>query len=441
MKRTIINSLREWQTSPGRMPLLLRGPRQVGKTYVVEQFAKEYFESFVNINFEFKPEFSNCFTTLEPKNIIEKLTLLTGQKIVPGNTLVFFDEIQECPQAIKALRYFKEQFPELHVMGAGSLLELVFNSEEFSMPVGRVQFLYLYPLSFNEFVLSLGHESWLQYLNDVTLASSNTMLLHQPLLELLRKYLILGGMPAVVEQYVRMQDMMLVQRMQSALLQTYRGDFGKYAKHTKTQYLQLLLDKLPNVVAKQFKYVDIDPSIHSREIKYALQALRDAGLLRQIFNTAASGLPLRSQVDEKKFKLMMVDVGLMRHDSQVNANILLQENLLQINQGAIVEQFVAQELIAYSDPYQRAELFYWERGQKNSSAEVDYLSVIEGHIVPIEVKAGSAGRLKSLRQFMLEKSCKLGVKISQQELSYKDSILSLPLYMISELPRLVRALL
>lgn len=215
MKRDIERQLKDWKDQPNRLPLLIRGPRQVGKTYVVEQFGKEFFENVVLVNFELYPRMKQCFESLDPKEIINKLRLMDDLDIEPGKTLLFLDEIQECPKAIMSLRYFKEKMPELHVIGAGSLLEFALREEDFRMPVGRVQFVYLGPFSFGEFLGALNHNQLRGYLGKIKLMDQIDPVVHEQLLELLQKYFILGGMPAVLQEYLTAGNLKVCQNIQS----------------------------------------------------------------------------------------------------------------------------------------------------------------------------------------------------------------------------------
>jgi hypothetical protein len=437
MKRSIINELIRWKGRADRMPLLLRGARQVGKTYIVEQFGKAYFDDLISINLELQPALKSCFDTLQPDLIIQALEIETQKSIVAGKTLLFIDEIQECPAAIEALRYFKEKHPDLHVIAAGSLLEFVLNDADFSLPVGRVEFLFLYPLNFSEFLLALGDEKLCEYLSRVQLADKIPESIHHKALERLKLYFVLGGMPAVVQSYIDSNDLLRCQQLQAFILNTYRGDFGKYASAVNQQHCQRLFEKAPNLIAKKFKYVDVDPTVQSRDLKKAVTALRLAGVVTPIYLSQATGLPLNASINEKDFKLLFLDVGLVKYASRIDASILLHDNLLLINNGAIAEQFVGQELITHQPSFDYAALFYWHREQNKGSAEVDYIIQHKNHIIPLEVKAGKSGRLKSLQIFMQEKNSPLGVKISQDVFSYDGKVLSLPLYMIAELSRLL----
>lgn len=437
MQRSIIKELLKWKDRADRMPLLLRGARQVGKTYVIEQFGKTYFDDLISINLELQPALKSCFDTLQPELIIQAIEIETQKSIVAGKTLLFIDEIQECPAAIEALRYFKEKHPDLHVIAAGSLLEFVLNDTNFGLPVGRIEFLFLYPLNFSEFLLALGDEKLCEYLSCVQLTDKIPESIHQKALERLKLYFVLGGMPAVVQSYIDSNDLLRCQQLQAFILNTYRGDFGKYANAVNQQYCQRLFEKAPNLIAKKFKYVNVDPTVQSRDLKKAVTALRLAGVITPIYLSQATGLPLNASISEKDFKLLFLDVGLVKYASRIDAGILSREDVLMINNGAIAEQFVGQELITHQPSFDHAALFYWHKMQNKGSAEVDYIIQYKNHIIPLEVKAGKSGRLKSLQIFMQEKNSPVGVKISQDTFGYDGKVLSLPLYMIAELSRLL----
>jgi len=450
IKRQLENSLSNWKAHTEPTPILLRGARQVGKTYLVENFGKNNFENILSLNFEFEPKFNACFDTFNPAEILNKISLLTGKIITPGKTLLFLDEIQECPKAIEALRYFKEKIPNLHIIGAGSLLEFVLNTENFHMPVGRIQFLHLKPLSFKEFLGAIGRQLDADYLSEVSFLDKQILnpqhfnnIAHDLLLKLLREYSAIGGMPAVVKEYAETESITNCQNIQSALLNAYRLDFGKYSKRTNHHYLQRLYERSPSLIGQHFQYSKIDSEMKSRDLKTALNNLCYAGLMYRVYATSASGLPLISLINEKKFKLLFLDIGLAQRSTGLDANILLQKDLLLVNRGMIAEQFVGQELLAYANPYEAAQLFFWSREKTNSKAEVDYVITVDEHIIPVEVKAGSTGRLKSLQIFMQEKKSKLGVRVSQLPLSFDSEkrILSVPLYMISEISRLIKEIL
>lgn len=440
MKRHIEQELQRWKTKPHRMPLLLRGARQVGKTYVIEKFGAAHFDNVVSINFELQSDFSTCFESLEPQEIITSLEILARQRIVPGKTLLFWDEIQECPKAIMAMRYFKEKMPDLHLIGAGSLLEFVLSDENFRMPVGRVEFLYLGPLSFKEFLDVTGEQLLLERWYEFDWMNSLPEAIHKHLLRKTREYSVLGGMPRVVSAYIEYQSLMDCQEIQSALLNTYRNDFGKYAAKTAYKHLQVLFEKAPGLVAQWFKYSKISPDITPKDMRHALTLLYNAGIFYPIYSTSASGIPFITTQNEKKFKLLFLDIGLLKKACRLDAELLLNDDLFLLNQGALIEQWVGQELIAYGDKNEPPTLYFWAREEKNSQAEVDYLILVDNHIIPIEVKAGSTGRLKSLQIFMQEKQSVIGVQISQAPLNFHKTskILTIPFYWIDRIPELVR---
>ncbi len=438
MKRDLERELFNWKELEDRLPLLLRGARQVGKSYIVEEFGKKAFKNLVVVNFEFRPELKQCFTTLDPVDIINKLQLLMGVTIEAETTLLFLDEIQECPDAIMSLRYFKEKYNRLAVIGAGSLMEFALNSPDFRMPVGRIQFIYLEPLSFGEFLTASGNERLRGYLQGIRLNSAVDDGAHQKLMDLLRIYLIVGGMPAVVKEYLENRNFLSCQRIQNSLLQTYRSDFGKYAKTSAHKYLQKVFDEAPRLVGSRVKYSNIDPAGKSRDIKQALNLLKLAGIIRPICATAASGLPLGAQANETKFKLNFLDVGLMQNACGLQTELTLTNDFIQINAGAVTEQFIGQELRAYSDSYLEHNLFFWARDKKSSSAEVDYVVAVDSLILPVEVKAGKTGTLKSLKLFIEENKASFGIRFSQEKLSLYDKVLTLPLYMAEQMRKLAQ---
>jgi hypothetical protein len=438
MKRDIEKELFIWKNQSERLPLLLRGARQVGKSYIVEEFGKKAYENAVVVNFEFQPELKQCFVTLNPIEIINKLQMLMGVTVEAEKTLLFLDEIQECPNAIMALRYFKEQYGKLAVIGAGSLMEFTLSSPDFRMPVGRVQFMYLEPLSFGEFLSASGNEQLRKYLGEIHLNSTIDDVIHNKLMDLLRIYLIVGGMPAVVKEYLNSKNYLNCQRLQNSLLQTYRSDFGKYAKNSEHKNIQKVFDEAPRLVGSRIKYSNIDPETKSRDLKNALNLLKLSGIVHPIYATAASGLPLGAQANETKFKLNFLDVGLMQNACGLQKQLSVTNDFIQVNAGAVAEQFIGQELSAYFDSYLEHNLFFWARDKKSSSAEVDYVVAVDSLILPVEVKAGKTGTLKSLKIFIEEKKSPFGIRFSQEKPSFFDKVLTLPLYMAEQMQRLAK---
>ncbi len=441
MKRDIETDLLRWKNNPRRMPLLLRGARQVGKTHLIEKFGREEFENSVILNFEEYPEYKNCFKTLQPNRIINAIELVTNHTIQSGKTLLFLDEIQECPQAIMALRYFKEQMADLHVIGAGSLLEFVLNDANFRMPVGRVQFMYLRPLSFGEYLDASGHTKLRNYLKSLLITDVVEEVVHERLLSLVREYFALGGMPAVLSEFLLSKSLLHCQDIQTALLTTFRTDFGKYAGRTPHEHLQTIFAKVPGLIGKWLKYSTLDPDAATITLKNALRKLSDAGLIILVYATSGVGLPFITHVNEKKCKFLFLDIGLVQRACNLGIDLLFKDDLMLINDGALAEQFVGQELLVYMGKEEANGLYTWKREEKSSSAEIDFLVAIDSLIVPIEVKAGAIGSLRSLKLFLAERKLPLGIRISELPLSLNHQILSIPFYLIEELPRLVKQIL
>lgn len=437
MYRIIENDLKAWQTQQDRKPLLVRGARQIGKSYVIEKFGTQHFKNMVKINFEVDKKAFDSFNNLEPSKILQSLALSLQQEIIPGETLLFLDEIQECPQAISALRYFKERLPKLHIIAAGSLLEFALGDEEFKMPVGRVQSIYMKPCSFKEFLINSTNADLCAYLESVTLKEGIDKAVHITLLEKLREYFIVGGMPEVLNSYLNNKNFQQCQKLQATLFESYPRDFGKYKKNINIRNLESIYHYVPGAIAEKFKYSKVNPDIASRDLRPALYALIQAGLVYPVYHTSASGLPLSTTKNEKKFKLLFIDTGLAKYSSELDSEIFNDNNLVLLDRGSLAEQYVGQELLAYRENYRTSNLYYWEREKKGSAAEIDYIITIGSTIYPIEVKSGKTGRLKSIQVFLEEKNLKLGVRISEKELSLKDNILSIPLYLIDQLPRLI----
>jgi uncharacterized protein len=430
LKRKIDQKLKQWKQNRSRRPLLIRGARQVGKTYSVTQLGKQQFTNCVTVNFEERPELARCFDTLIVDDILEKIAVLNDSDIRPGETLLFLDEIQECPSAIIALRYFYEKLPELHVIGAGSLVEMAFKSDKFRMPVGRISSLFMEPLSFTEFIEAIGRSKLKEYMDRVEMETGVDRI-YRPELELaLRKYLMIGGMPGIVAAYVKDGTPDEIKLMQTDILQTYQVDFAKYAPTAKHKYLKDVFQAAPRLIGNQCKYVHINPHVQSRVLKEALSLLTDARCMYQVFHSTGRGVPLESQIDPKKFKLLFLDVGLMQRALGLDAAIMLEEDLMTVNRGSVMEQFIGQQLLTAMDPFEERQIHFWAREKKSSQAEIDYLTTYKGMVFPVEVKSGKSGTLKSLRLFLEEHpGTPFGIRFSMNELSWHDRILSIPLYM------------
>lgn len=430
MKRLIDWHLKTWKEEKKRKPLLLKGARQIGKTYSVRQLGKS-FESFVEINFELTPEAKTIFDKdLDPKRILWELGLLTNTAITPGKTLLFLDEVQGAPLAILALRYFYELMPELHVIAAGSLVD--FAVEKVGMPVGRINMLYVYPLSFMEFLAATDNA---QFITAILEQRQLSHILHEKLLDILGHYLAIGGMPEAVRAWVDTHDPRASYEAQKGLAETYRQDFPKYAKRHQLSYLDILFNQIPHFIGNQFKYSEIHGDYQKRELAPCLDLLRRANVIHQITHTSANGLPLGAEANLNWFKIIFLDVGISQNLLGLDlAAWFLNPDKNLINRGAIAEAFVGQELLAYASPKSKNELYFWKREHKSAQAEVDYVYDFQHEILPIEVKSGHGSTLRSMHQFLEErKKSKFGVRFWSENYVISDKIDSRPLYAVATL--------
>jgi predicted AAA+ superfamily ATPase len=316
---------------------LIRGARQVGKSHLVRDFGKTHFPQLVEVNLELKPGLRTIFErSLEPQRILNDLSLATGVSIEAGKTLLFLDEIQSCPKAIMALRYLYEQLPQLHVIAAGSLIEFSLQAESFSMPVGRIESVFLHPLSFSEFSLAKGEQILLEFLQDqASLHTSIATAVHEKGLRLVREFSIAGGMPEATASYIADPSSLRFRQIQQGLLQSFRDDFGKYAKSVKHRYLEKVFLTAPGLISTDYKYSKVDRDIPSRDLKEALLLLEKAGVITRIRATSDAGIPLEAYADNRKFKLAFLDIGLVQSALGLDSRVALQEDLIAINAGAM----------------------------------------------------------------------------------------------------------
>ncbi len=436
MERLIEDELNLWKSDPLRMPLLIRGARQVGKSFTIEKFGRDNFAQTVTINFELTPILKDCFRDLDPKKIIREIELALKVQIKVGSTLLFLDEIQFCPEAIASLRYFKELMGQLHIIAAGSLLEFSLVDTNISFPVGRIQSIYMRPLSFLEFLKVMGEDQLIQFIEDFEWTTEIGQAVHERFMELVKLYFFIGGMPGAIAKYQVAHSLQDCQNYLMTLINLYRSDMAKYATKTQYRYLQILFDRAPESVGLRFKYSFIDPDVKSRDLHTALDQLSWAGLLNPILATSAGGIPLQSQIKSKVQKLLYLDVGMLQTALKVDPLSFFREDLTLIHSGALAEQFVGQELIAYGNPHDRMQLYFWERDKKESAAEVDYIVQIGSHIIPLEVKAGATGKLQSIQVFLKEKNSPFGVRICSSTPKKSHPIVTLPFYLVSQLHRL-----
>lgn len=448
MYRYLQGYLKKWLEQKNRKPLILRGARQVGKSTLVKQFATQEKLKLIEINFEKKifPSFRSSEINME-KIILEIETSFNCS--LNKDTLIFLDEIQKCPEALKVLRYFYEEYSFIPIIAAGSLLEFVLEDTKIEIPVGRIEYLYMGPMSFSEFLLAQNKnklvevftnsrkqiENILNHDNRDLLNPSqlNSSFFPQGVFELLteefKTYLYVGGMPEAVKVYAETKDLNLVRKVQNSIISTYKDDFHKYAKKSEVARMDIIFEKLPIMVGKKMKYSELDSDMQSRDIKKVLHLLKLARVIHFCHHTHCSGFPLSASKDMNTFKIYFLDVGLYYATigvrwSQLQSD-LKNENLAQ---GTAAEQFVAQHLAYSSDcsgsrnlTMQEPNLMYWLRDKGSSKAEVDFVLDLGQQVLPIEVKSGKTGQLRSVKQMALEKS--LVKKIVRFDLKYRDKII------------------
>jgi len=430
MERTILKHLLEWKDLKKRKPMLLRGARQVGKSWLVKKLG-ESFPDFVEINFESRPLLKKIFDEdLTPDFLIPRLSAAVKKPIIPGKTLLFFDEIQQVPNALTSLRYFYEEMPDLHVIAAGSLLEFVI--EKIGIPVGRVESLYCYPLSFYEFMIATGNEQLAELIKNIPENVPLDEPLHKQALTLLSEYMAVGGMPEAVAEWVETKNIMKSLRIHKSIIDTYRQDFGKYAKNRNIEYVDLVFNAVPHFAGKKFVFSHVSDSIRSRELKPALELLQKAGVVHKICHSSGNGIPVAAEENPALFKVIPLDIGLMQAALNINYSDWLVDPELQfINKGAVTEAFAGMEILAYSWPFERKTLHYWVRENHAAKAEVDYLIEKNGEVIPVEVKSGGSNSLKSIELFLKEKKkSSYGLHISPQPAGLNGKIKKVPLYAI-----------
>ena len=453
MWRSAIDDLKNWKTKKRRKPLVVRGARQVGKTYLVRQFGSEFFQNTVELNFEKQPELAELFASKDPEQILPLIELQCDTVVTPGETLLFLDEIQAAPQVFEALRYFFEEKPDVHIIAAGSLLEFALVEPSFSVPVGRIEYMYLGPMTFEEFLLAQGQDRLVSFINAFEFPSTVPEPLHSKMLSAVRQFMVVGGMPGSVAAYTGSDSFAEVEAEKQSILETFIGDFGKYARRADPSRLRKVFARLPLLIGRKLKYVNIDPDDQARNLAHALSLLCKARVAFRVHHSACNGIPLRAEMKESVFKPLFLDVGLMASACGLNLlDFAGTTDLLQVNQGSVCEQFIGQHLL-YSQPsFVKPELFFWMREKRSSNAEVDYVISMGSRIVPIEVKAGKTGTLKSLQVFLHGKGQTTGVRSSSApatlhaanyalpELTEQSfELLSIPFYLVGQLRRLLEA--
>lgn len=432
--RNIDSELLAWSKMKNRRVLLLRGARQVGKSSAVRHLGKS-FKSYVEVNFEDADEqVKNLFRSgTSPQEICRHLSLRYDTDIVAGETLLFLDEIQACIPAISKLRFFYEKYPDLHVVAAGSLLE--FALEELpSFGVGRISFLFLYPFSFNEFLLALGKGRWVEEIRQASPQNPLFEGLHAQLLAQMQIFCLTGGMPAVVAQYHENQNFHDCQKVLGDLLQSFRNDFAKYKARVPAVRINEVFESVAKQAEGKFVYERAGVQLSNRQVKDALELLVMAGLAYPVTHTAANGIPLGAEVNPKFQRMLLLDTGLFQQILGLNiSDTLLASDFKTINRGALAEVFVALEIVKAAPCHLPVNLYCWQRDKSEGSAQVDFLVQKHDRIIPIEVKAGTQGAMQSLRWFMRQKGIDRGVRTSLENFAHYENIDVYPMYAISNL--------
>ena len=431
MKRKLYQSLVAWKYSDRRKPLILRGARQTGKTYLLKEFAINEYANYVYVNFEDNSGMSDALKEdIGAERILEYLGILSGQTIVPEKTLIIFDEIQSSPQTLKALKYFNEQLNEYHIIAAGSLLGVALAGAK-SFPVGKVNFLDLYPLSFTEFLTALNKENLLDILPKLHLGiKAIPDVFHTELLELLKKYFFIGGMPEAVADYVENKDVKRVRDIQGELLRSYTNDFAKYSSSSEALKIKQIWESIPLHLSKEnrsFVFSAIKDSARAREYETALQWLQDAGLIIKARSLSRPLIPLNAYT-EKSFKIYLFDIGLLGAMTQLKQETIAFKNELFTHfKGALVENYAMQEL------HPSLKLYYWTSRGK---AEVDLVINIGDKIIPIEIKAGLNRRAKSLKSYAEKYNPEQLVRCSLGNFNTNGNLIDIPLFALNRLTEL-----
>ena len=437
MERLIMHKLLDWKNSPYRKPLILKGVRQVGKTWVLKEFGKRYYENVAYFNFDENEEYKQFFeTTKDVDRILQNLMLASGENIAPEKTLIIFDEVQDCPKVINSMKYFCENAPQYHIACAGSLLGITL-AKPSSFPVGKVNFMQIDPMTFTEFLFANGDENLANYLESVDTLEPIPEAFFNPLQEKLKMYYVTGGMPESILMWTEARDVSAMQEALSGIIDAYERDFAKHPNVNEFPKLSMIWKSIPSQLAKEnkkFLYKVVKPGARAREYEDALQWLVDARLVHKIYRSTVPGLPMSAYDDIAAFKIYMVDVGLLRRLAQLAPTAFGEGNRLFTEfKGALTENFVLQTLLTQFEVVPR----YWS--QNNPPYEVDFLIQRENDIIPIEVKSETNIAGKSLRKFkeLFPDQVKLRVRFSLNNLKSDDDVLNIPLFMADHADRLI----
>lgn len=428
MERLLISELEKWKAKSDRKPLILRGARQVGKTWLLKDFGKKCFKDVCYVNFEQKDVLGAVFSgTLSPQRIVEQLSVYSGRKILPETTLIVFDEVQEMPRALTSLKYFAEEAPEYAICCAGSLLGVALH-EGTSFPVGKVEFLDLYPLSFREFLMANGEEMLVDYILEG--GHRDLSAFAEKLTDYLKRYFVVGGMPAAVLKWLDTRDFFEVNEVQKQLVEAYENDFSKHAPKQMIEKIRYVWDSIPSQLAKEnrkFIYGLVREGARAREYEDALMWLSDAGEIIRTYKISKPDVPLKAYADLKSFKVFLLDVGLLRCMSGVSPKVILEgSRIFEEFKGALTEQYVCQELQLF--PRLQTN-YYWT---SSSSAEVDFVISDGMEVYPLECKAGLNMNAKSLKVYRQKYTPKFSLRTSllPYERNEEEGMVHIPLYLL-----------
>lgn len=437
MKRLILKQLKEWKDSPYRKPLILKGVRQVGKTWILKEFGRHFYENTVYFNFDENPEYRQFFeTTKDADRILQNLMLASGEKIIAGKTLIIFDEIQEAPQVLNALKYFCENAPQFHIVCAGSLLGIAL-AKPSSFPVGKVNFMQMDPMTLTEFLLASGNENLVQYQKRIDCIEPIPDAFFNPLCEKLKMYYVTGGMPESVSRWTGDHDIQAMQQVLSDILESYERDFSKHPQASEFPKISMIWNSIPSQLArenKKFLYKVVKEGARAREYEDALQWLVDARLVHKICRSASPGLPISAYDDISAFKIYLVDVGLLRRLSHLAPTAFSEGNRLFTEfKGALTENYVLQALTSQFEVVPR----YWS--QNNPPCEVDFLIQRENDLFPVEVKSETNIVSRSLKKFKenYPDQTKLRIRFSLNNLKLDGDLLNIPLFLADYTDRLI----
>ena len=433
MKRYAVKKLIDWKNSQDRKPLIIRGARQAGKTWLMKEFGKTEYKKTIYINFENNNLMHEHFSKdLNTKRIIEGLEL-EYSKIDPENTLIILDEIQECPKAITSLKYFYENNPEYHITAAGSLLGVSLH-ENFSFPVGKVDFMDLYPLSFFEFLEAIGEENFVKLLENPV--SDNIKTFKPKYIEWLKKYYYIGGMPEAVNNFIKYNDFQKVRKIQENILDAYTRDFSKHISSSGKLKIDLLWESIPNQItneSKKFVYKDVKPKGKSHEFEEALSWLINAGLVYKINRITKPALPVKAYEDTKAFKLFILDTGLLCALSRLPARTLIEgDKIFTEFNGALAEQYVLQQMKTLED----IEISYWV--SKSGNAEIDFVIQNNGYVIPVEVKANTNLQAKSLKVYREKYQPEKSIRTSLADFEINNGLYNVPLFMAGKFDEILK---